>query len=244
MRFRYAPTAWIVILSLGLAACGPNAAHFSTELGAPDGLSKGDPVNYGGTRIGQVTSVNPLSYGSSEVGFDVEQPHADLVHQDSIMVLHSGVETPSLELRNPNAGSPIAASDSRLTGASSEAEARGILLARGLGSYATGLAQMLLALGSGPGSGANPALVAPLIQQLLQIQQSAVLNSYVNSPASQQQVHDVMRQLEAVRRELERQGKTAQAQQLRNEIERLLRAAAPPSAPAAPNTLITPRVYP
>ncbi len=234
----------IITLAIGLAGCGASAAHFTTELGAAGGLAKGDPVMHAGAQIGQVSGVSRSSYGSSEVGFDVERPSASLVHQDSIAVLHSGPETPSLELRNPSPASPVAAPGSRITGASSETEVNAILASRGLGNYVMGLAQILAALSAAPASGANPAAVASLTRQLLEIQRRAALGAYASAATAQHELRHLARQLEAARRELERQGKTAEAQRLQDEIKRLLRATTPSAAPSTHSTLVAPRVYP
>jgi hypothetical protein len=236
----HARLAAVLLLGFGLAACSSSAAHFTTELGAPGELSTGNPVVHAGTQIGEVTGVSPLAYGSSEVGFDVQEADASLVHQDSIMVLDT--QAGSLELRNPNPTSPVAAPGSRIAGASSDAEAKAIEAARGLGNYAMGLAQMLAALGPGPSAAANPGAVAPLVQQLLAIQQSVALGAYAGSPAGRQQLDVLASQLEAVQHELARQGRTVEAQKLGDEIRRLRAAAGVSSTP--PNTMVAPRVYP
>jgi hypothetical protein len=238
--FRDARLAAIVLFVSGLVACSPAAARFTTELGAPDDLSAGDPVVHAGTQIGDVTDVNPLAYGSSEVSFDVDRRDASLVLQDSIMVLDAPAG--SLDLRNPNPMSPVAAPGSRIAGASSEAEAKAIEAAQGAANYAMGLAQMLAALGPASSSAGGPAALAPLIQQLLALQQSIALGAYAGSPAGRRELRELASRLETVRRELMRRGNTAQAHQLKDEIDRLLAAAGAPLAP--PNTLVAPRAYP
>lgn len=229
-------------LSAALAACSHPGVSFTTTLGAPNGLASGNPVTHAGARIGQVTGVRPSLYGSPTVDFYVDETDAPLVHQDSIMVLETGGAEPSLSLDNPNPMSPPAAAGSQITGASSEAEASAIRMSRGMGSYAMGLAQFLGSVNSGPNPPANSAAVAAATAQLFAIQQMAAANAYANSAAARQQVDQLNRQLQAIAQQMQQAGQTAQAQQLRNQIEQLLRATAPP--PGAPNTLVTPRVYP
>jgi hypothetical protein len=226
------------ILAVTLGACS-SAAHFTTELDAPGSLAPGDAVTFQGAQIGQVTSLSPAPLGGSEVDFEVQQAHADDVHQDSLVVLQSSGDSAWLELRNPNAYSPVAQPGSRIQGADSQAQARMILASRGLGAMLGGLAQFL---GSAP-PGASP--LDALTRELAAMQQNLAANASANQAAARAQLDRLVAQGQALEQELIRQGHTAEARRLRRQIEGLIGSLSPPPPPppSSSGTLVTPKVY-
>lgn len=224
------------IVAVTLGACS-NAVHFATELDAPENLAPGNAVTYQGAQIGQVTSVRPAPLGGAEVDFEVQQVSADDVRQDSLVVLQSSADAAWLDLRNSNAYGPVAAPGARIQGADSEAQARMILATRGLGAMLGGLVQFL---GSTP-SGASQ--LDALTRELAAMQHNLAANASGNQAAARAATDRLVTQAQALEQELIRQGRTAEAQRLRQRIEALIRlSAAPP--PSSSGTLVTPRVYP
>src|SRR5579863_7071908 len=82
----------------GCAAAAPS--HFTTQLDQTGGLGPGDPVTHAGATIGRITGVAPIAGGDSEVGFEVDQPHAKEIREDTIMVLTSNGGGPVLDAFN------------------------------------------------------------------------------------------------------------------------------------------------
>lgn len=233
--------ALAALVTAGLAACS-RPAHFSTSLDTANGLAGGNPVTYQGARIGHVTAVTPEPRGS-EVQFDVGHANANDVHQDSIVVLQSGGESPSLDLRTPNPLSPIAPSGSFIRGASSEAEARVILASRGLGALVGGLARFLGSLHAGGATSTpSPALDA-LLREMNALEQNIRANASANQAAARAQIERLTREADRFEQELIRQGRSAEAKRLQREIARLVGSLTPPPSKGK-NTLITPKVYP
>jgi hypothetical protein len=236
------PCVLAAIVALWLNACAP--VHFNTELSSIDGLAPGDPVTSLGATIGSVASVNTLSDGNSGVAFDVDHSDARLVLQDSIMVLRND-NGPSLELLNTNPISLRAPAGATIQGAANEQEAN-LLVASRMPGFNVGLATIAGAMGAiggmPPGTATAPAAIA-LQQQLNAMQNWYAANGTRNAAAVAQQLRQINQSAAALERQLINQGRSAQAQQLRDQIDQLARTLAgapPPSSP--PNTLVTPRV--
>ncbi len=238
---RRALFALAALIAVTLGACS-NAVHFTTELDAPGSLAPGNPVTYQSTQIGKVTRVSPAPLGGSEVGFDVQKANADHVHQDSLVVLQSTSDTAWLDLRNPNAFSPVAPSGSHIQGADSEAQAHMMLASRGLGALLGGLAQMLGSTGPAGASATGLSGLDALTRELAAMRQNLAANASPNQAATRAELARLVAQSQAFEQELVRQGKTAEAQRLRHEIEGLTRSLTPP--PSSSGTLVTPKVYP
>jgi len=239
-RLRFALAALIVVT---LGACS-RSVHFTTGLDSVDGLAPGNPVTSRGTQIGQVARVSRDSRGGAEVGFDVEHASAAKVHEDSIAVLHTGGDTPSLDVLSPNPSSPVAASGSRIQGASSEAQARMLIASRGLGALLGGFAQFLGSLGARAGSTSSSPAFDALSRQLAAIQQSIAAGAAANQAVVRAELDRLAAQSRRLQQELIRQGRTAEAERLKQEIARLMRSLTPPPPSRPPNTLVTPKVYP
>lgn len=226
-----------------LAACAP--VRFNTELTSTDSLATGDSVTNLGARIGSVASITPLPDGNSGVAFDVDHSDARLVLQDSIVVLRND-NGPSLELLNTNPISLRAPAGATIEGAANEQEAN-LLVASRMPGFNTGLAAVAGGIGPvaamPPGAATAPAVTA-LQQQLNAIQNWYAINGARNTAAVTQQLQQMNQSAAALERQLINQGRSAQAQQLRNEVEQLARtlAGAPPSS-SPPNTLVNPPVH-
>jgi ABC-type transporter Mla subunit MlaD len=241
-RFSYART-FAVIIAVWLNACAP--VRFNTELSNADSLAPGDPVTNLGARIGSVASVSPLSDGNSGVAFDVDHSDARLVLQDSIMVLRND-NGASLELLNTNPISLRAPAGATIEGAANEQEAN-LLVASRMPGFNVGVAAMAGAIGAvagiPPGAATAPAANA-LQQQLNAMRNWYAANGARNAAAAAQQLNQINQSVSALERQLINQGRSAQAQRLRDQIDQLARILAgvpPPSSP--PNTLVTPPVH-
>jgi hypothetical protein len=96
--------------------------------------------------------------------------------------------------------------------------------------------------GMPPGAATGPAANA-LQQQLNTMQSWYAINGARSAAAAAQQMQQINQSAAALERQLINQGHSAQAQQLRYQIEQLARTlggAPPPSSPS--NTLVTPPV--
>jgi MlaD protein len=235
--------------------------HFRTQLDS-GGIAPGSPVTHSGVRIGAVKAISPLGHGDVDVGFDVEAPYAAEVHQDSIIVLENGAGS-SLELVSPDPTTPRAAPKSRLDGASSPSEAQMLIMSRPVTGFALDLSRVLLALTPSPSPSAATPLPSPasaeLQESLMRLSADSLAVAAASSPATHIQLDQLGREAAGLERQLRRNGKAAQADRLRDSVERLLaRSSSPssassaPGAPAvapsgssgAPNSLDLPRVYP
>jgi hypothetical protein len=231
------------ILSASLAACAP--VRFNTELSSADGLAPGNPVTSMGADIGSVAGLNPLPDGNTNVAFEVDHSDARLVLQDSIMVLRND-NGPSLDLLNVNPLSLRAPAGAAILGAANQQEAN-LLVAANMPGFSAGLATMTGAMGAiaamPPGSATAPAANA-LQQQLGAAQNWYAANGATTAAAAAQQLQQINQSAAALERELINQGRSAQAQRLRDQVDQLARTlsgAPPPATP--PNTLVTPPVH-
>jgi ABC-type transporter Mla subunit MlaD len=229
------------ILAALLSACAP--VRFNTELSNADSLTPGDPVTNLGATIGSVASVSPLPDGNSGVAFDIDHSDARLVQQDSIMVLRHN-NGPSLELLNTNPISLRAPAGATIEGAANDQEAD-LLVATRMPGFNAGLATIAGAVGAvagtPPGAATAPAANA-LQKQLNAVQNWYAANGTRNLAATAQQLQKINQSAAALERELINQGRSAQAQQLRDQIDQLTRTLAGYAAPPPPNTLVTPPV--
>jgi ABC-type transporter Mla subunit MlaD len=224
-----------ILLCAAAAGCAP--VRYSSELTAPDGLGPGDPVINLGATIGSVAAVSPLPDGNSAVAFDVDHSDARLVMQDSIMVLHNDAGGPNLELLNPNPFSVRAPAGATIVGASNDNEANLLLASRGLAGLGTSLPAIASALGAMPPGTATGPAAATAQQQLGAIQNWYAAYGARNAAAAAQQLQQINQSAAALERELVNQGHSAQAQQLRQQIEQLghTLTTAPPPAGYPPN---------
>src|SRR5437899_8238130 len=223
-----------------LNGCAP--VRFNTELSSTDRLAPGDPVTNLGTTIGSVASVSPLADGNSGVAFDVDHSDARLVLQDSIVVLRND-KGPSLELLNTNPVSLRAPAEATIEGAANEQEAD-LLIASRMPGFNTGLAAMAGAIGAvagmPPGAATAPGASA-LQQQLNAVQNWYAANGARKTAAVAQQLQQINQSAAVLERQLINQGRTVQAQHLRDQLDQLARTlTGTPPPPSPPNTLATP----
>ncbi len=236
---RYAAAA--IVASL-LSACSP--VRFNTELSSAGGLAAGDPVTSLGATVGSVAEVSSLPDGNAGVSFDINHSDARLVLEDSIMVLRND-QHPSLELLNSNPISLRAPAGATIEGAANDQEVN-LLVASRMPGFNAGLAAIAGAIGAvaamPPGAATAPAANA-LQQQLNAMQNWYGASTARNAAAVAQQLQQINQAAAAVERQLINQGRSVQAQQLRDQIDQLARtlAGAPPP-PAPSNTPATPPV--
>jgi hypothetical protein len=231
----------ILVASLCLAGCAAAApSRFTTQLDTTGGIGPGDPVIHVNATIGKVTGVAPLSGGDSEIGFEVDHSHANEIRQDTIMLLTESGGMPALEAVNTDAASPAAPSGFPLDGASSQNELQLFLAVRGGGSYGQALADFLKPLSAPPPPGApSPAAVAQMQSLLMQLSQRTIAAAAASSPMTQAQLEQMRREAAGVERQLRRNGKTAEADRLKQQIDATLGGVGTP-----PNTLTIPSSKP
>jgi ABC-type transporter Mla subunit MlaD len=236
-----------ILAGCGASASGASAVSYVTELDATHGLASGSPVTYGGDTIGSVTGIGWKLNGDSEINFEVQYDAALRVHQDSIMVLRTDSGSPTLDLYSPSPSSPVAAPGAKIDGASSQGELSAMLAARGFSSI-LGAAAALGSVPSAAGSTGTPPAAMTLDQlqkQLAILQAQAVANGAATTAASAAQLHSLNQQVQTLQQQVVRLGNSPQAQQLRDEIDKLAHTltTAPIPPPSSSGTLVAPRVY-
>jgi MlaD protein len=205
-------------------------AYYTTQLDNTGGLGPGDPVTHASATIGHVTQVTPIGNGDSEVSFQVDGPHTAEIHNDSIMTLNNLGATPSLDVLNVDAMSHSAPSGARLDGASSMNETQLFMIARGPGSYAQALGNVIGGSTSPPPS----PQVTQMTNMLAAISRQTLANAVAISPPTQEQIDQAKREATGVERQLLRNGKTEQAERLRAQMGTMMPGV---TAPANPTTL-------
>ena len=240
--FRIAVALWILTAATGLGGCaaaGPS--RFSTQLDTTGGIGPGDPVIHANATIGRVTGVAPLTHGDSEIGFEVDHSHASEIREDSIMLLTTQGGVPALEAFSTDVSSPAAPSGFPLEGASSENELQLFLASRGGGSVGQQLADLLKPLNTTPPGGSAPPspAEAQMLSMFTQLSQRTIAAAAAGSPMTQAQLEQMRREAQGVERQLRRNGKTAEADRLQQQIDATLSGVGTP-----PNTLTIPRTNP
>ncbi|HEY6394144.1 MAG TPA: hypothetical protein VIX12_01930 [Candidatus Binataceae bacterium] len=232
---RPAVFAAAVFFAMTMGACA--SARFTTELDSTAGVGPGDAITHGAAQIGHVVSVSPLSNGDSDIYFEVAHSNAGEIHQDSIMLLNGAGGEPSLDVVNTDPLSPAAPDGSFVSGAANQNQAQLLIQAHGVGGLANAYQQLLGPLSqSAPAQPPPSPAMAQMQSNLMQwLGQAAGANAAAN-PASRAQVAQAQRDFASVERQLIRQGKTAQAQQLHDQMNQLMNTMRSPhgAAPAAP----------
>ena len=230
------------ILALtGLGGCAAAApSRFSTQLDTTGGIGPGDPVIHASATIGSVTGVAPLSGGDSEIGFEVDHSHASEIRQDTVMMLTTQGGAPALEAFSTDISSPAAPSGFPLDGASSPYELQLFLASRGGGSVGQELADLLKQPNTAPPGNAPPSPAeAQMLSLFTQLSQRTIAAAASSSPMTHAQLEQMRREAEGVERQLRRDGKTAEADRLQQQIDATLSGVGTP-----PNTLTIPRTNP
>jgi hypothetical protein len=217
----------VFFLAFAIAGCYSPPASYSTQLDTTGGLGPGDAITHASATIGHVTGVSPIGGGDSEVTFQVDGSHTDEIHNDSIMILNSLGAQPSLDVMNVDAMSHAAPPGARLDGASSMNEAQMFMTARGPGSYAQALSNVV--------GGTTPSPQMVQMQQMLgQISRQTIANAMAISPPSHEEVETAKREAAGVERQLMRNGQVEQAERLRTQMGGMMPGM---TAPANPNAL-------
>ena len=225
----------IFLFLVALAGCYQPPASYSTQLDTTGGLGPGDAVTHAAATIGRVTNVTPIGSGDSEVSFEVEGSHTSEIHYDSIMILNGLGATPSLDVMNVDAMSHSAPAGTRLDGASSMNEAQLFIAARGPGSYAQALSNVM---GGSTVAPPSPG-VAQMQQFMAQWSQQTMANAAAMSPQTRAQIAQTQSEAAGVERQLLRNGKTEQAERLRATMGPMM-----PGLSAPVNTLAIPPTAP
>lgn len=226
-----------VLLFAGCAQYQPPSS-FSTQLDNAGGIGPGDPVTHASATIGRVTGVSPIAAGDSKVEFEVDGQHAREIHYDSIMVLNSLGAAPSLDVMNVDAMSHSAPPGTRLDGASSMNEAQMFMSARGPGSFAQALSNVV----GGSSSAPPPSPAAAQMQQFMSQWSQLTLANAASTPAGRNEIEKAHRELEGVERQLMRNGQIEQAERLRTQMGVLMPGLTAPANPLAlPPTSPNPR---
>jgi len=262
-RFPLATAARIgaaLLLSAALAACSPSANTYTTELDTTGGLTAGSAVTHGGTTIGSVTGTSSKINGDYDVDFDVQNDFAGAVHHDSIAVLHTDTGAPTIDIYNTDPNSPPADPGAKITGVSSQRELAALLASKSISSFATGLSGMMGAMSTAPpagsvspgaavspgtagSSGASGGPTTPPVsaqsaldqfQKDLSTIQNQTANAGPATAASAAQLNSITQQTQQIENQLIQQGNSAQANQLRDALNKLTQTLANPPTPAAP----------
>jgi hypothetical protein len=233
-----APAILIVAAAMLMGGCATAApSRFTTQLDTTGGIGPGDPVTHVGATIGRVTGVAPLSAGDSEIAFEVDHSHASEIREDTIMVLSSEGGTPALDAFNSEAMSPAAPSGFPLDGASSQTELQLFLAARGPGSYGQMIADLVKPLNA---PSAPPSPTEAQMQSLFnQLSQRTMAAAAASSPATHAQLDQMRREAQGVIRQLRRNGNSAEADRLQQQVDATLSGVGTPA-----NTLTVPRTNP
>jgi len=220
------------VLAGTFAACSNPPAQFTTQLDRPGGIGPGDPVIHGAAQIGSVTGVSPLGDGDTEVSFQVEGDHTKEVHQDAIMLLNAQPGTPSLEVLNQDAMSSTAQPGMRLDGATDMYQVQLIMMSRGPGSLATALSNA----SAFPGSNVvQPSTTTQQMQQMFsQITQQTAAMAMAISPPTHADVATMQTDAKAVERQFDRNGKSAQAAKVQDQMTQIQTTYGIKVAPPAP----------
>jgi hypothetical protein len=229
-------------LLLAAGGCAASPARFYTELTRPGALGAGSPVVNLGSPIGSVSKVWPLSDGNSGVAFDVNRADADAIRRDSVMVLRDDPGGASLDVMNANPSSPTASPGTQIDGASSQSDANSLVAARNLAAGVPAIAMMLSAPGTGGAAALNvsPSWLA-LQQQIAMLQSQLLIAGVNNAGFAAQQLQQLNHNAIALERQLVAAGHSAEAEQLRRQVNALANTlTTPPPALMAPGTASAP----
>jgi hypothetical protein len=230
-----------LLLAAVLAGCASDPSHYGAAFNQPDGLGPGDPVRHGGTQIGSVASISAAGSSGAQVSVQIDPQYASLVYVDSILILQGAGAAPSLELFTPSTEGAKAADGTQLYGASNDNQTQ--MLTTILGPEAIGNSYAQFINRYAPPQAAPSPGASVLQNQLLEIFRQTIAATSVlssSSPAGRAQMDQVREDAEAVARQLDAHGQTAQAAQIRAQVAQMNAAA----AAASPNALTIPKAAP
>jgi hypothetical protein len=206
---------------LSAIGCASANARFYTELTQPGRLSAGAAVVNLGAPIGSVAKVWQLSDGNTGVAFDVDRADADAIRRDSIMVLSDNPGGASLDVMTTNPLSPPASPGTQIDGASNQNDANSLVAAKNLAASAPAMAMMTSAPGNNPAlMNASPAWLL-LQQQIAMLQSQFLIAGVQNAGVAAQQLQQVNQSAAALERQLIAAGHSAEAEQLRRQVNAL-----------------------
>lgn len=223
----------LALLSLALGGCS-RTVSYNTGLSTTRGLASGDPVMAGGARIGEVTAVKSSAGGDSAVSFSVDRAHAGELRTASIAVLNTESGPARLEILNPDPIADPAPAGSTIDGAICPKAAQRLIVNRGIENFTVGLAAALSAFAAGAATSSSPNW-DKIQNDLLRMQREAAANSARSAEALSRQWEQVSRELSGMQQKLLREGKSADAERLRRELESFGKGWS-----ASPNTLTIP----
>jgi hypothetical protein len=213
--------ALVLATLVAVAGCASENARFYTELTQPGSLAAGAPVVNLGSSIGLVASVSPLADGNAGVAFDVNRTDADAIRRDSIMVLQNDPGGASLDVMTTNPLSPPASPGTQIDGASNQNDANALVAAKNLAASAPAMAMMMTAPGnSAAAMNASPAWLL-LQQQIAMLQSQFLIAGVQGAGVAAQQLQQVNQNAAALERQLVAAGHSAQAEQLRRQVDAL-----------------------
>ncbi len=223
------------------SGCASQTARFYTELPQPGSLTAGSPVFNLGSSIGSVASVNRLPDGNAGVAFDVDHPDADAIRRASVMVVHDDPGGASLDVMNADPLSPPASPGAQIDGASNQNDANSLVAAKNLAASAPAMAMMMSAPGGGAAINSSPAWLA-LQQQILALQTQMLVAGTNGAAAAAQQLAQINQDAAALERQMIAAGNSAEADQLRRQIEALSHTLAMPLPGTTPPSGMPPAV--
>ena len=173
----------------------------------------------------------------------IDHEYASLVYVDSILILQGAGAAPSLELFTPSAESPKAADGVQLYGASNDNQTQMLTTILGPESIGNSYAQFINRYA--PGQPAPSPGASVLQNQLMDIFRQTIAATSIlstSSPAGRAQMDQLLEDADAVARQLDAHGQTAQASQVRAQVAQMNAAAA--AVGASPNALTIPKAAP
>jgi len=233
MRRAFSSAAALILLAM-LSGCNPGPS-FTTDLSLTRGLRKGDPVTHNGDKIGTVEEVRSLPDGKYEVRFTVQSDHARDVRRDSIAALRGEGGPPHLEILTPNPDSPPAPPDAKIAGAATPAEEALLQGSGQLKGLAGNLATMLQTFTNNlEGVTKSPAW-EQFHQDLDNLQRQVAQAGEQGAAVLNRELPRLETKLSNLQQQLIKEGKSAEAQRLRRELDNLARGLVMPTPKPTPN---------
>lgn len=232
-----------LLLAAALMGCAASPDFYNAAFSQPDGLGPGDPVRHGGTQIGSVTTISAAGSGGAQVSVQIDHEYTSVVYADSILILQGAGAAPSLELFTPSTLSSKAADGAQLYGASNDNQTQ--MLTTILGPEAIGNSYAQFINRYAPAQAAPSPGASVLQNQLMDIFRQTITATSLLSTSTQAgrtQMDQFREDADAVERQLDAHGQTAQASQLRAQVAQMNAAAA--AAGASPNALTIPKAAP
>lgn len=222
----------LIVCAILFAGCQPQS-NYTTTLSVTRGLKAGDPVIHDGRRIGTVNAVKSMPDGKSQVSFAIEYGRSDEVREDSIAIVSEDSGTPALKLVSPaGVASRPAPPGSNIAGAGTEAEATLLVAREALKSLAAGATEALQDLNANlEGLSRSPAW-DQLRHDLDDVQRQMARAGAQADEILNKQLPRLRRELYDLETRLRVEGKSAEAQRLRQDLDRLARSLAASPTPS------------